>query len=66
MNNFIAEAIDRVESYFPNYDCHTPAEILADIIHYCRVKDIDFDEELRLAEGYADAELEMDLIVPGE
>ena len=55
--NFVQAAIDRVEHNLRQYDSDQPAEILADIIHYCRVKGIDLDSELRFAEQYADEEL---------
>lgn len=55
--NIIEQAVDRVEQYFKNYDTDLPAEILADIIHYCREKGIDIYEEMRLAEQYVDEEL---------
>jgi bifunctional ADP-heptose synthase (sugar kinase/adenylyltransferase) len=58
MNEFVAAAVDRVESKFlVHCDTDVPAEILADVLHYCRVKGLDFDNELRLARDYVEAEL---------
>jgi bifunctional ADP-heptose synthase (sugar kinase/adenylyltransferase) len=58
MNEFVAAAVDRVESKFlVHCDTDVPAEILADVLHYCRVKGMDFDNELRMARDYVDAEL---------
>ena len=57
---FVKQALARVQSYFKNYDTEQPAEILADILHYCRENDIDFDEELDRAYGYVNEELSVD------
>jgi bifunctional ADP-heptose synthase (sugar kinase/adenylyltransferase) len=58
MNEFVAAAVDRVESKFlVHCDTDVPAEILADVLHYCRVKGLDFDNELRQAQAYVEAEL---------
>jgi hypothetical protein len=43
-----------------NYDTNKPAEILADILHYCNNSGIDFLDQLRLAEGYVAEELSVD------
>lgn len=57
---FVKQAIARVQSYFKNYDTEQPAEILADILHYCRENDIDFEDELERAYGYVNEELSVD------
>ena len=59
----VSQAVERVEDYFKNYDTEQPAEILADILHYCREKGLDFANELVLAENYVDEELSYDLEV---
>ena len=58
--SYANDAIARVKGYLVNYDTDQPAEILADIIHYCREMDIDLEHELDLAEQYADTELDFD------
>ena len=60
MSNYVEQAVKRVEGYFKNYDTEQPAEILADILHYCREKGMDFANELVLAESYVDEELGYD------
>jgi len=60
MSNYVEQAVGRVEGYFKNYDTEQPAEILADILHYCREKGIDFNNELNLAESYVGEELGVD------
>jgi len=57
---FESSAIERVRGYLSNYDTHQPAEILADILHYCNNTGIDFLDQLRLAEGYVAEELSVD------
>ncbi len=53
----VQDAINRVRGYLGNYDSDQPAEILADILHYCRTYGLDFDEQVYTAEGYVNAEL---------
>lgn len=53
----VRDAIDRVRGYLDNYDSDKPAEILTDILHYCRTYGIDFDEQVYTAERYVDEEL---------
>lgn len=60
MTKFAEQAVDRVESYFKNYDTKQPAEIIADILHYCQQKGIDFYDEVELAESYVSEELSYD------
>lgn len=57
MQDIIQDAVQRVENYLSNYDTGTPADILADIIHYCRANGIDFLDELDGAHGYVEEEL---------
>lgn len=58
MTEYIAAALSRVQSSLNCYDVPQPAELLADIMHYCREHKIDFDSELHRARGYVDCELE--------
>lgn len=55
----VQDSINRVREYFSNYDSEQPAEILADILHYCRTYGIDFDEQVFIAEEYVNEELMM-------
>ena len=57
---FESQAIQRVQGYLGNYDTDQPAEILADILHYCNSSGIDFRSQLRLAESYVEEELSVD------
>ena len=52
-------AIERVRGYLSNYDTNQPAEILADILHYCNNSGINIHDQLRIAEGYVEEELSM-------
>jgi hypothetical protein len=53
-------AIERVRGYLGNYDTDQPAEILADILHYCNNSGIDIHNQLRLAQSYVEEELSVD------
>ena len=53
-------AIERVRGYLSNYDTSQPAEILADILHYCNNSGINIHDQLRIAEGYVEEELSVD------
>lgn len=55
----VQDAINRVRGYLSNYDSDQPAEILTDILHYCRTYGIDFDEQVFIAEEYVNEELGM-------
>lgn len=57
---FERSAITRVQGYLGNYDTDQPAEILADILHYCNSSGIDFRAQLQLAESYVTEELAVD------
>lgn len=57
---FESAAIERVRGYLSNYDTDQPAEILADILHYCNSSGINFHTQLRVAESYVDEELSVD------
>lgn len=59
MSNLIQEAVLRVEGFLKNYESEYTGEILADIMHYCRERGLDFQDELNRAEGYVDEELSM-------
>ena len=53
-------AIERVRGYLSNYDTAQPAEILADILHYCNNSGINIQDQLKLAQSYVDEELSVD------
>lgn len=53
----VQDAINRVRGYLGNYDSDQPAEILTDILHYCRTYGIDFNDQLHIAEEYVNEEL---------
>ena len=55
----VQDSINRVREYLSNYDSDQPAEILTDILHYCRTYGIDFDEQVFIAEEYVNEELMM-------
>ena len=57
---FELSAILRVRGYLSAYDTDQPAEILADIMHYCNSSGIDFLGQVRLAESYVVEELSAD------
>jgi hypothetical protein len=59
MNTFVNLAAERVVGYLRNYDEPQPAEIIADILHYCEVQGIDFAEQCRIAEGYVQEEISL-------
>lgn len=55
----VQDSINRVREYLSNYDSDQPAEILTDILHYCRTYGIDFDKQVFIAEEYVNEELMM-------
>lgn len=57
--DLIQEAVDRIDRFLANYDSEQPAEILADIIHYCNVQGFDLNEQLNIAGGYVHEEQSM-------
>jgi hypothetical protein len=57
---FESQAIERVRGYLANYGTDQPAEILADILHYCNNSGINIHDQLKLAQGYVDEELSVD------
>ena len=59
-------SLERVEKFFAEYDTARPAEILADIIHYCDVHGIDIESEMELAQDYSNEETSIDDIVCDE
>lgn len=56
MNSSINSAFDRTEEYLKLCECSDPAEILADLIHYCNVKNMDFERVLEVANKFVAAE----------
>jgi hypothetical protein len=57
---FERSAIERVRGYLSNYDTNQPAEILADLLHYCNNSGINIHDQLVLAQSYVDEELSVD------
>ena len=57
--NLIQEAVGRIDRFMHGYDSDHPAEILADIMHYCKAKGFDLAEQLSIAEGYVSEEESM-------
>jgi hypothetical protein len=57
---FERSAIERVRGYLSNYDTDQPAEILADLLHYCNNSGINIHDQLLLAQSYVDEELSVD------
>jgi hypothetical protein len=60
MNDFdyIESSVNRAESYFEidKQNNTRPADLLADIMYYCRENNIDFEHELIMAEEYVSSE----------
>lgn len=50
--DFIQDAVDRIDRFMHSYDSEQPAEILADIMHYCKAKGYDLAEQLNIAEDF--------------
>lgn len=59
MVDLIQDAVNRVDRYMYNYESEQPAEILADIMHYCKAKGYDLAEQLNIAEDYVAEEESM-------
>ena len=57
---FELSAIARVQGFLSAYDTDQPAEILADIMHYCNSSGINFLGQVHLAESYVLEELSAD------
>lgn len=55
--NLIQESVNRIDRFLANYETDQPAEILADIMHYCKAKGLDLAEQLNIAEDYVLEEL---------
>jgi hypothetical protein len=49
-------AASRVRLLMKQTDMERPADLLADIMHYCRAEGIEFDAELNVAELYVSEE----------
>ena len=52
MVDFIQDAVNRIDRIMYNYESEQPAEILADIMHYCKAKGFDLAEQLNIAEDF--------------
>lgn len=50
--NLIREAVNRIDQFLANYDSEQPAEILADIMHYCKANGYDIAEQMNIAQDY--------------
>jgi hypothetical protein len=55
MAQLVKEAIDRVESQIDTQHglLDGMANLIADLLHYCELNDIDFNEALELAEDFS-------------
>jgi len=49
-------AASRVRQLMKQTDMERPADLLADIMHYCRAEGIEFDAEVNVAELYVSEE----------
>jgi Tfp pilus assembly protein FimT len=49
-------AANRVRQLMKQTDMERPADLIADIIHYCRAEGIEFDAEVNIAELYVSEE----------
>ena len=50
--DLIKDAVNRIDRIMYNYESEQPAEILADIMHYCKAKGYDLAEQLNIAEDF--------------
>lgn len=50
--DLIKDAVNRIDRFMHSYDSEQPAEILADIMHYCKAKGFDLAEQLNIAEDF--------------
>ena len=60
MATFAQQAVARVHEYMRDNSFDRPADLLADLIHYCDAYEIDLLDELAHARGYVDEELGVD------
>jgi hypothetical protein len=49
-------AASRVRLLMKQTDMERPADLIADVIHYCRAEGIDFEAEVNVAELYVSEE----------
>jgi hypothetical protein len=49
-------AANRVRLLMQQTDMDRPADLIADVIHYCKAEGIDFDAEVNVAELYVSEE----------
>jgi len=49
-------AANRVRQLMKQTDMERPADLIADIMHYCRAEGIEFDAEVNIAELYVSEE----------
>ena len=54
--SYVAKSIDRVKGILAQYDDSDPADLIADIMHYCQDNELDFDHLVNLAERYVTAD----------
>lgn len=68
--SFVDSAVHRVENYtgihlYSDVPGTVVAEILADLLHYCRINDVDMDQAMRQAWGYVEEELSLENEIKG-
>ena len=54
LNKYVEKSLERVDRYFKvdEGNVSRPADIIADLMHYCEINGIDFERELESAIGY--------------
>lgn len=61
MSNNVSNAVSRAERFLKHYDDGgRPAEVIADLIHYCREKNINFAHECEVGNAYAEGDVALD------
>ncbi len=59
--SYTAKSIDRVKGILAQYDNDSaPADLIADIMHYCQDNELDFDRLVNLAKRYVTSDKEAD------
>ena len=54
LNKYVEKSLERVDNYFrvDEGNISRPADIIADLMHYCEINGINFEGELESAIGY--------------
>jgi hypothetical protein len=65
-NTMSSLAANRVRLLIEQTDMDRPADLIADILHYCREEDIDFQYEFDIAQSYVAEEDSFDSVDKGE